>query len=156
MNVLFVCTGNTCRSPMAEAVLRQMAQERGCESLSVRSAGLSALPGEPAADAARFAVRHYGATLENHASRPVTADDVAWADLILTMTHSHLERLRAAFPESTNVGPQTLLQLLGSNRDIADPFGAGPTVYASCLATMLPALEALCEQRTVKFRMKSE
>ena len=145
MNVLFVCTGNTCRSPMAEAVLRQMARERGCESLSVRSAGLSALPGEPAADAARLVVRQHGATLENHASRPLTEDDVAWADRILTMTHSHLERLRASFPESA-AAPKTLLQLLGSDRDIADPFSAEPAVYERCLATMLPALEALCDQ----------
>jgi protein-tyrosine-phosphatase len=94
--ILFVCTGNTCRSPMAEAIARHRATERGWGTVEFRSAGVSAWPGSPATEAVvRVANRHGVEGLEAHRSTPVTGELLEWADLILAMTPSHLHLLLA-------------------------------------------------------------
>ncbi|WP_172196343.1 low molecular weight protein arginine phosphatase [Saccharibacillus qingshengii] len=96
--ILFVCTGNTCRSPMAEALLRQMARQRGVE-VEVRSAGVSASRGVPMS-------RHAEAVLRDHriadrlTSSPLDAQLVEWADLILTLTGSHKSHVLRHFPSA--------------------------------------------------------
>ncbi|MEJ8305329.1 low molecular weight protein arginine phosphatase [Saccharibacillus sacchari] len=97
-HILFVCTGNTCRSPMAEGLLRQMARERGVE-LDVRSAGVAASWGVPIS-------RHAEGVLRDHSindrltSSPLDRELVEWADLILTLTGSHKSHVLRYFPET--------------------------------------------------------
>ncbi len=98
--VLFVCTGNTCRSPMAEAIARTRAAERGWGTVEFRSAGVSAWPGSPASEAVIQAANRRGVEgLDGHRSTPVTEALLDWADLVLAMTPSHLALLLAALEE---------------------------------------------------------
>lgn len=97
-NVLLVCTGNTCRSPMAEAILTRLVAEAGLE-VSVRSAGLFAIDGAEASENTRRVLRERGIR-RSHRARSVDRELIEWADLILTMTLDHKRRLIAMNPDS--------------------------------------------------------
>src|SRR3954469_25122937 len=83
--LLFVCTGNTCRSPLAEGIARAEIARRGWRNVEVASAGLSARNGEAATREAVVVARREGIDLSGHASRRLTPEIARWADLILGM-----------------------------------------------------------------------
>lgn len=134
--VLFVCTGNTCRSPMAEALFRRLVADRlGCQpdeidqhGVVVASAGLAAWAGGPASGHAVEIVAEAGADLRNHESQPLTESLVRQADVILTMTASHRAALLAQFPEA---GGRVAL-LSPDRRDVIDPIGGSLETYRTC------------------------
>ncbi|MFV9510396.1 low molecular weight protein arginine phosphatase [Tepidibacillus sp. LV47] len=97
MNVLFVCTGNTCRSPMAEKILQKKAKENQID-LQVKSAGIAAFEGQPASKHARQVMKDYGMD-DRHQTRRVSKELLEWADLILTMTEGHKSVLIDQYPE---------------------------------------------------------
>ncbi|WP_054957625.1 low molecular weight protein arginine phosphatase [Paenibacillus dakarensis] len=99
-NILFVCTGNTCRSPMAEGMLRKLSQGRGI-SLDVRSAGVAAMEGMPISQHAE-AVLQDQQIEDQLASKPLSSDLVEWADLILTLTLSHKQYAIRQFPHAAD------------------------------------------------------
>lgn len=133
--VLLVCTGNTCRSPMAEVLLKNLLNERYPELSSgqsspvlITSAGLSAFPGGPASTEAISVMKQRGLSLLNHQSHSITERGLRHADLILTMTNSHRLAILERMPE---LSPKVHL-LSGSSDDVSDPFGGAESVYAAC------------------------
>jgi protein-tyrosine-phosphatase len=131
-NVLFVCSGNTCRSPMAMAIARQMlAQEHGLAEdqldeagIVVRSAGAMAMAGMPASPEAVAAMAKQGIDITSHRSTPLTAEIIEQADVIYTMTESH----RQAVFDIAQSATDKILRL-DDKGDIADPIGSGSTSY---------------------------
>ncbi len=120
-DVLFVCTGNTCRSPMAMAIYNALTGGENSESR-----GLAVSFPSPAAENAKEAVKKYGGNLENHFSRQITLDDIEDFSAIVTMTSSHKAMLKSAVDSDKIV---TLAEFAGESGDIADPYGGDLSLY---------------------------
>lgn len=131
MHILFVCTGNTCRSPLAEAIARRMIAERGIPGMQVSSAGTSAWPDAPASDGSLLVAMEHGVDLGEHRARVLSAELVRSADLILVMGAHHLDRVEAL----GGAGKSFLLtDFAADSRDaraVNDPFGGDLDVYRS-------------------------
>jgi len=118
--LLFVCTGNTCRSPLAEAIARREAERRGWTQLVAESAGVAAGGGSPASSGSLAAAEEVGLDLSAHGSTQLTADLVEGADLILTMSPHHL----FAVIDLGGAGHATLLTAFAEGREAEDAFDA--------------------------------
>src|SRR5262249_36861310 len=144
-HILFVCTGNTCRSPLAQALcIRMLADRLGCEPADlpghgffVQSAGLAAMIGAEATAEAVAVARELGADLSGHKSQPLTLDLLAQTDFLFAMTQAHLHMLAAL-----DLPQRPILSLLSGGEDIADPIGCSPEVYRECARQIRKYLEA--------------
>jgi protein-tyrosine-phosphatase len=143
--VLVVCTGNTCRSPMAELLMRHsLAQCLKCtddelerNGVTVISAGIAAAPGCPPTSEAVQVMREHGLDLSRHEAQPLTEKLVRDADVILAMTHSHMQSIVERWPSAAE---RTHL-LLPERGDLADPIGQPVGAYRQCAAQIAEAVK---------------
>lgn len=119
-----VCTGNICRSPMAEAILRQRLSERGCDEIEVASAGTWADYGNRATPEAIEVLARRGISFEGHRSRGVEMEELAQADLVIAMTSVHLRELKAMADE---VGTKLLLMKELVEMEVGETSSADPS-----------------------------
>ena len=151
MNVIFVCTGNTCRSPLAEAFAGQLAQQRGLE-ISFASAGIGAALGSPATDGAILVGLERGVDLSRHRSRPLLPAAIDKDTVLLVMAPGHVSGVRAIAQHARVY----LLDEYGSHgasmQPVLDPFGGDLDDYrvaADAIQAMLePVMDRLGSERT--------
>ncbi len=141
--IALVCTGNTCRSPMAETLLRDLtSQKYGCEdAVRILSAGVAAHPGNGATPQAIEVMGNRGLDLTGHNSRPLDDSVMGVADLVLTMTRGHRAAILAAWPGLHD----RVFTLRRDGGDIADPVGMAVEVYESCATQIEIELRAWVE-----------
>lgn len=146
-SILFVCTGNTCRSPLAESLCKRVLADRiGCSQAElesrgyvVRSAGVAAFHGDAPSETAIAAAAEFGADLTGHRSRPVNPEMLADATDVVTMTRTHAAMLAYRFP---GLGPPPT-PLCGPDEDLPDPIGGDIGIYRECTGVILRHLERL-------------
>ncbi len=150
-SVLFVCTGNTCRSPMAEGLFRAAVGNR--DDFEVGSAGVSAAPGGAISPETDAILRSRDAAVEGFSSRPVTGDLIEQATHVFAMTHQHLASLHRMFPEYEGKFYLACefvdLPGKGVGCDVPDPIGCGPDAYREVAETLdlaIPTLIAFIDQ----------
>lgn len=142
MHLLFVCTGNTCRSPMAVGIARQAIRERGL-NWTVESAGTYAISGAPMAPHAAKTLEKLGIRPIEHRSKPLTEFLMREADIIFTMTSSQAWELRANYPfafdkiHELGVYATSKGAPLSESCDIVDPVGGSLTTYLECADTLV-------------------
>lgn len=141
MNILFVCTGNTCRSPMAAALMNKIASENDIKA-AAKSAGIFAAEGETASEEAIQAMKKYDIDLSGHKARRLTKDLMDESDLILTMTDAH----KAVLEQAAEGKVFSISEYAGTEGDVPDPFGGDQDEYDETAVLIYDLLTDIAER----------
>ncbi len=143
MHILFVCTGNTCRSPMCEAYFRHLLKTADVDGVTVGSAGLYAGGGMPASDGSIAVMKEFNIDLSSFRNVQINEELLDKSDLIVALSSSHRAHIGAMKPKALE---RVRLLLEFDDRpgaDVFDPFGGSKKEYFACFQEMKPALENL-------------
>ena len=143
--LLFVCTGNTCRSPLAKVLTAATLAKANISAWIVDSAGLSALPGQSASGDALAVSGDFGLDLSLHQSKPLSEKLLVEADLVLVMTRNHKQALLAGMPQHAGK-VHTLKEFVDDSGDVADPFGGGLEEYRQAAQELERLIARLVEK----------
>lgn len=125
--LIYVCTGNTCRSPMAEVIFKNLDQE---SEVKVFSRGLVVLFGEPINPKAEIVLKKHDLEINNHISKGLKESEIDDTTLILAMTQAHQRKIMEAFPNAKDVF--TIKEYAGESGDVVDPYGGTLVDYEDC------------------------
>jgi protein-tyrosine-phosphatase len=153
-SILFICSANMCRSPMAEALFANLLKQRATDmDWQVSSAGVWAYDGNRASEGAVKALQRIGIDLSNHRSQSISKDMMLENDLILVMERNHKEALQAAYPKLA-YKIYLLAEMVGMSHDILDPIGGSAADYEDTAAELellltdaFPRIEKLVNKR---------
>ncbi len=139
MKILFICTGNTCRSPLAELYV---AHQLAGLPVEVASAGLTTRGGSAISVASRHILDRYGIDASAFRSQPATPELLASCDLIIAVSEAHCAILRQIIPQKAD-SIRLLSEFSGGNHDIPDPYGGNQASYDKIFAVMKPSLDGV-------------
>lgn len=145
-NLLFVCTGNTCRSPMAEAIARHAIRDRGWGEVEVASAGVAAMAGSPASAEVSEVLDEAGIESGDHQARELTPEAVEWADAIFVMGPQHRAAVEAMGGEHKVALVTEYLPGDEAGRPVVDPIGGGASIYRDTRDQLQRAIDALLDR----------
>lgn len=131
MNILFVCTGNTCRSPMAEGIFRKIVSDKGIENIECSSAGLFAMTGDEVSKNSVEACERFGVDISFHRARRITSYILDETDKFVCMTKDHAASLSLYVPSE---------KIVVLSDGIADPYGGSIETYMMCANSIRTAL----------------
>lgn len=156
--IVFVCTGNTCRSPMAQGLLQSYLDEKGLTTIEVRTAGVMTIPGLLPTPEAVQVMDAAGIDIKKHRSAPLTPEMIRKADLILGMTPFHVQFALRLSDDARN---RTFLLKEFTKSDlknyqITDPMGATLEVYKRVFREIKLAIERLCEMDSIHAPLEQE